>query len=139
MYFGDLSKHDLDGSVPEPPDDAPMKSIATNMFNLAKREGLSIRDLYKVAAAGSTGWYLVGTPKELVDILEQWFTQGAADGFNICPAILPTGLDDFVELVLPEIRARGLFRTEYEGVTLRENLGLPAPTIGDIRARAAVG
>ena len=68
------------------------------------------------------------TPEQIADQLEEWFINDAADGFNIMPPYLPGGLDDFVELVIPELRRRGLFRTEYEGRTLRENLGLPRPT-----------
>jgi hypothetical protein len=78
-------------------------------------------------AAGTTGRYLVVTPKDIADDLQQWFEAGAADGFNICPALLPAGLDDFAELVLPELRRRGLFRTDYAGTTLRDNLGLRDP------------
>lgn len=70
--------------------------------------------------------YLV-LPKPLANQLEEWFNNGAADGFNIMPPILPTGLDDFVNLVVPILQKRGLFRTEYEGGTLRENLGLRRP------------
>jgi hypothetical protein len=59
--------------------------------------------------------------------MQEWVEAGAADGFNLCPPVLPLGLDQFVELVLPELRARGMFRTEYAGSTLRENLGLVPP------------
>jgi alkanesulfonate monooxygenase SsuD/methylene tetrahydromethanopterin reductase-like flavin-dependent oxidoreductase (luciferase family) len=69
----------------------------------------------------------VGTAADIVDQMEDWVTQGAADGFNICPPVLPVALDDFNELVMPELRRRGMFRSEYEGPTLRENLGLPVP------------
>jgi len=72
-------------------------------------------------------WSLHGTAESIVDQLEEWFVKGGADGFNIMPPTLPGGLDDFVALVLPELRRRGLFRTEYEGRTLRENLGLARP------------
>jgi len=60
-------------------------------------------------------------------VMEHWFRNGAADGFNVMPAWLPGSLEDFVDMVIPELRRRGLFRTEYEGRTLRENLGLPRP------------
>jgi FMN-dependent oxidoreductase (nitrilotriacetate monooxygenase family) len=133
-YFGDLSEYDLDGPVPEPKD-PHLKSVAENLYKRAQRENLSIRDLYRLNAAASSGMYLVGTPSEIVDTMEDWFNTGAADGFNICPPVMPAGLEDFVELVLPEIRRRGLFRTEYEGNTLRQNLGLPEPRRGDIAAR----
>jgi alkanesulfonate monooxygenase SsuD/methylene tetrahydromethanopterin reductase-like flavin-dependent oxidoreductase (luciferase family) len=66
----------------------------------------------------------------VVDDLQQWFESGAADGFNICPATLPQGIDDLAELVIPEMRRRGLFRSEYEGTTLRENLGLKSVVFG---------
>ncbi|MBD0261782.1 MAG: nitrilotriacetate monooxygenase, partial [Tolypothrix sp. Co-bin9] len=66
-------------------------------------------------------------PQQIADQLEDWFVNNGADGFNIMPPYLPGGLDEFVELVIPELQRRGLFRTEYEGRTLRENLGLPRP------------
>jgi alkanesulfonate monooxygenase len=69
----------------------------------------------------------LGTPEAIADQLEEWFINDAADGFNIMPPILPTGLDEFVNLVVPVLQKRGLFRTEYEGSTLRENLGLRRP------------
>jgi alkanesulfonate monooxygenase len=69
----------------------------------------------------------VGTPVQVVDQLQAWFENEAADGFNILPPVLPGSLDDFVDLVIPELQRRGLFRTAYEGSTLRENLGLARP------------
>jgi hypothetical protein len=57
--------------------------------------------------------------------MEEWMAEEAADGFNLTPTHLPHGIDDFVELVVPELRRRGRFRTEYESTTLRGNLGLP--------------
>jgi len=70
---------------------------------------------------------LRGSVKTVADTLEEWFTAGAADGFNILFPTLPGALNDFIELVIPELQRRGLFRTAYEGTTLRENLGLPQP------------
>ena len=70
---------------------------------------------------------MVGTPEQVADAIEEWFTQGAADGFNIMPPILPTGLTDFVDQVVPILQRRGLYRTSYAGKTLRENLGLERP------------
>jgi alkanesulfonate monooxygenase SsuD/methylene tetrahydromethanopterin reductase-like flavin-dependent oxidoreductase (luciferase family) len=78
--------------------------------------------------AGPRGHLLaIGTPEQIVDVMEHWFLNGAADGFNVMPAWLPGSLDDFVDMVIPELQRRGLFRTAYEGATLRENLGLPRP------------
>lgn len=68
-----------------------------------------------------------GTPEQIADQLELWFTQDAADGCTIMAPVLPTGLTDFVDRVAPILRRRGLFRTEYTGRTLRENYGLPRP------------
>ena len=81
---------------------------------------------------------MVGTAAQVADILQEWFENEAADGFNILPPILPTGLEDFVEQVVPELQRRGLFRTAYAGRTLRENLGLPFPVNRYAAARAAV-
>ena len=79
-------------------------------------------------AAGARGKSVVrGSPQQIADIMEEWFVSEACDGFNIMPPYLPGGLDDFVELVVPELRRRGLFRSEYEGHTLREHLGLKRP------------
>jgi FMN-dependent oxidoreductase (nitrilotriacetate monooxygenase family) len=124
-YCGDLSAYPVDGPVPEAGPDAPIRSIATGVLDMARREKLSIRELYEMMAAGNSGRVMVGTPQQIADDMELWFKEGAADGFNICASHLPGGLEDFAALVIPELQRRGLFRTEYEGRTLRENLGLP--------------
>ncbi len=78
--------------------------------------------------AGGRGHYsLIGTPAQIADELQRWFENGAADGFNILVPHLPGGLEDFAQGVVPELQRRGLFRTEYSGTTLRENLGLARP------------
>jgi hypothetical protein len=69
----------------------------------------------------------VGTVHSIADEMETWLMESCSDGFNVMFPYLPAGLDDFVDKVVPELQRRGLFRTEYEGVTLRENLGLPRP------------
>ncbi|HEY4174591.1 MAG TPA: nitrilotriacetate monooxygenase, partial [Rhodopila sp.] len=74
--------------------------------------------------SGITGSATIGTAADIADIMQAWFEAGACDGFNITPATLPGGGEDFVALVVPELQRRGLFRTAYEGSTLRENLGL---------------
>ena len=121
--MGDLSGYDLDGPVPEPTG-AKVRSLAYGWWQRAQREGLSIRQMYGEYAVGE-GFRLVGTASQIADAMEHWIDSGAADGFNITPTHLPAGIDDFVELVVPELQRRGRFRTEYEGATLRENLGLP--------------
>ena len=125
-YFGDLSACDVDGPLPDL-DETKLLSITRNMLAVARRDNLSIRQVYRMMAAGNMCRYTVGTAKDIADDMEEWFSSGAADGFNICPAMLPGGLDGFAELVVPELRRRGLFRSEYAGRTLRENLGLPHP------------
>jgi len=104
-----------------------MKSRTTLLLDLAHRQRMTLRELALSVAAARGHLLLVGTPASIADTLQQWFESKAADGFNILPPYFPGGLDDFIEGVLPELRARGLFRTKYEGTTLRENLGLPVP------------
>ena len=124
--LGDLSAYDPDGPVPEPTNPA-VRSMGKAIRDMAVRDNLTIRQLYVKMAAGFGTRLVIGTPSDIADDMEEWMQAGAADGFNICPPILPIALDDFNELVLPELRRRGLFRTEYEATTLRGNLGLPVP------------
>ncbi len=70
---------------------------------------------------------MVGTPATIADQMEEWLLTEGCDGFNVMFPYLPAGLDDFVDSVVPELQRRGIFRREYEGATLRENLGLPRP------------
>ncbi len=128
-YIGnfDLSAYPVDGPLPDLPESNASKSRQQLFIDLARRENLSIRQLYLRIAGARGHWQLIGTPSEIADALEERFRQGGADGFNVMPPTVPGGLTDFIELVLPELRRRGLFRSEYEGGTLRENLGLPYP------------
>lgn len=126
--FGDLSDQDLDGPVPEPNlENVGLRSSAVMYYETAKREGLSIRQLYKRISTAQEHLTIVGTGQDVADQMETWVDENAADGFNITPTHLPHGIDDFVEHVLPELRRRGRFRNEYEGTTLRTNLGLSTP------------
>ncbi|MFM0369160.1 LLM class flavin-dependent oxidoreductase [Paraburkholderia aspalathi] len=127
--LGDLSEYELDGPVPDVGNQR-VRSIAENLLALAHRENLTIRQMYKRVASGNN-WQIVGTAEDIVDEMEKWFRAGAADGFNICPATLPQGVDDLTQYILPELRKRGLFRTEYEANTLRGNLGLQPLHFGD--------
>ena len=123
----DLSPYPLDGPFPELPKTVGWVSRQQMMIDIARKHGFSIRQLYEWVATARGHWTLVGTPTQVVDQLQQWFENGAADGFNVLPPVLPGSLDDFVDLVIPELQRRGLFRTAYEGTTLRENLGLARP------------
>ena len=106
--------------------DAELQSSAVQIRERARRENLTIRQLY-LAVVGGRALREIGTGADVADKMQEWFEAGAADGFNITPTVLPEGIDDFVELVVPELQRRGLFRSEYEGRTLRENLGLRRP------------
>lgn len=123
----DLSEYPLDGPLPELPETNLQQSRLRLLQERAKREQLTIRQLY-LSIAGTRGHRLIlGDPEQIADQLEEWFLKEAADGFNIMPPYLPGGLQHIVELVIPVLQKRGLFRREYEGRTLRESLGLPRP------------
>lgn len=122
-----LDKLPLDGPVPEMADTNGPLSRQRLLLEQARRDKLTLWELC-LANAGPRGHVLsIGTPSQVVDEMEHWFREGAADGFNVMPAWLPGSLKDFVDLVVPELQRRGLFRTEYEATTLRGNLGLPRP------------
>jgi FMN-dependent oxidoreductase (nitrilotriacetate monooxygenase family) len=122
----DASGFDPDGPLPAIPESNASKSSRDRVVALAKRESLTVRQLAQ-RLGGYSGLAFVGTPQTIADQMEQWFVGRGCDGFNVMFPFLPTGLDDFVEKVIPELQRRGLFRIEYEGRTLRENLGLPRP------------
>lgn len=122
----DASKFDPDGPLPDIPESNASQSGRARAMALAQRENLTVRQLAQ-RLGGYAGPALVGTPAIIADQMEEWLTSNACDGFNIMFPYLPGGLDDFVERVVPELQRRGLFREEYEGKTLRENLGLPRP------------
>ncbi len=122
--FGDLSGYPLDGPVPlDALGPQEVRSISQRLVERVRGEKLTIRQLYE-HVAGMGGFCLIGTAADIVDVMQDWFEQEACDGFNITPTHLPAGCEDFVDLVVPELQRRGLFRTEYEGRTLRQNLGL---------------
>ncbi|OZI38238.1 LLM class flavin-dependent oxidoreductase [Bordetella genomosp. 10] len=126
----DLSDCDLDGPVPEPGPRVHGVSRVRMLLNKARSENYTLRDLATLAAASYGHRIVVGSPEEIADDLEHWFRAGAADGFNLIPAGMPDGLYDFVDLVVPELQRRGLYRTRYESGTLRGHLGLPRPAPG---------
>lgn len=123
-YIGDPTGYDLDAPVPDELAGV-MTSHSSRTFEQAKGAQMTLREFGKSYAAADGVRTVIGTPKDVADDMEAWFEGGAADGFNICPPTKPDGVDDFVDLIVPELRRRGLFRDEYEGETLRENLGLP--------------
>ncbi len=123
----DLTGYDVDGPLPELPPNKVVSTRAQLFAEIGRRENLTIRDLYR-RVAGARGHYeIIGTPDSIADMMEQWVRERGCDGFNIMPPVFPSSLEDFIELVIPELQRRGLYRTEYEGATLRENLGIERP------------
>jgi FMN-dependent oxidoreductase (nitrilotriacetate monooxygenase family) len=123
----DITGYPLDGPVPDFPKTAGGQGFSQTLLEMARREKMTLRDLYNITAAARGHWVVYGTPKRIADILEDWFTSGLADGFVVMPAYFPGAFDDFVDRVVPELQRRGLFRTEYSGPTLRDHLGLERP------------
>ncbi len=122
----DASKFDPDGPLPEIPESNASKSGRDRAIALAKRENLTVRQLAQ-RLGGYSGLCILGTPERIADEMEEWLKTRGSDGFNLMFPYLPEGLDDFVDRVVPILQRRGLFRAEYEGATLRENLGLKRP------------
>jgi FMN-dependent oxidoreductase (nitrilotriacetate monooxygenase family) len=123
----DASKFDPDAPLPENiPESNASKSGRERAIALARRENLTVRQLAQ-RLGGYSGLAMVGTPKTVADEMQEWLETEGSDGFTVMFPYLPGGLDDFVDHVVPELQRRGLFRREYEGATLRENLGLPRP------------
>jgi alkanesulfonate monooxygenase len=122
----DASGFDPDGPLPDIPESNQSKSGRERVIELAQRENLTVRQLAQ-RLGGYSGLAFVGTSQTIADQMEEWLVSEGSDGFNIMFPFLPAGLDDFVDKVVPELQRRGIFRREYEGSTLRENLGLPRP------------
>lgn len=122
----DASGFDPDGPLPDIPESNQSKSGRERVIELAQRENLTVRQLAQ-RLGGYSGLAFVGTSQTIADQMEEWLVSKGSDGFNIMFPFLPAGLDDFVDKVVPELQRRGIFRREYEGSTLRENLGLPRP------------
>jgi FMN-dependent oxidoreductase (nitrilotriacetate monooxygenase family) len=128
----DLRGVDVDGPLPEIDISKLTQSRAVGMVETARRDGLSVRQVYERLVVSKGHRQLIGTPTEIADSLQEWFEARGADGYNIMPAVMPNGLTDFVELVIPELQRRGLFRQAYEGTMLRDHLGLPKPAHGSV-------
>jgi FMN-dependent oxidoreductase (nitrilotriacetate monooxygenase family) len=125
----DMSGADIDGPLPEV-DASKLQSRATGIIETARKHKMTVREVYEKLVVSKGHRQLIGTAAEVADDLQEWFEQGGADGFNVMPAQMPDGLNDFAEFVIPELQRRGLFRTAYEGTTLRQHLGVPNPAWG---------
>src|SRR5271168_1313974 len=122
----DASGFALDQPLPDIPQSNASHSSRDGLVALARRENLTVRQLAQIAGSYG-GFQIVGTPADIADTMQEWLETEASDGFNVMFHTVPSGLNEFVELVVPELQQRGLFRHEYEGTTLREHLGLPRP------------
>ena len=124
----DLSPYSLDEPLPDPlPETNGSKGHYESILSMARRENLTIRQL-GARCAGARGKNSIhGSPKKVADYMEEWFTSNACDGFCVLPPYMPGQHIDFCNMVVPELQKRGIFRKEYTGATLRENLGLPRP------------
>jgi FMN-dependent oxidoreductase (nitrilotriacetate monooxygenase family) len=122
----DVSGYDLDAPLPDISDTNEGRGNRQEWVELGRREGLTLRQLAQ--RAGESGWLeMVGTANEIADQMQEWLVTRACDGFTVMFHTVPSGVDDFVDKVIPELQRRGIFRREYQGTTLRENLGLPRP------------
>jgi FMN-dependent oxidoreductase (nitrilotriacetate monooxygenase family) len=125
----DPARLDLDRPLPDPlplPPDAN-HTMFLGTVALARREGLTVRQLLRALGGGVGHRIVAGTPEAIADDIAAWFQAGAADGFNLMPDVLPDGLAVFVDAVVPILQRRGLFRRDYAGATLRDHLGLERP------------
>lgn len=124
----DLSAYDLDAPMPMiSPTRTSGQGIINHVMEIARQGNLTLRQTAQVVAGARGKFVVKGTPAQIADTMAEWFQADACDGFNIMPPYLPGALEDFVTLVIPELQRRGLFRMDYEGHTLRENLGLVQP------------
>jgi FMN-dependent oxidoreductase (nitrilotriacetate monooxygenase family) len=123
----DIYRFPLDGPLPPLPPSNAAKARQQLIMDLARKDNLTIRQVARYLATAQGHRVLHGSPQSIADSMEEWLRAGACDGFNLLFPYFPGPLNDFVDLVVPELHRRGLFRTEYEGSTLRENLGVPVP------------
>jgi len=120
----DMRAYPMDGPVPTPPETEHLKSRSALLMEMARRDKLTLRQLYYRVAAARGHLLLVGTAVQIADVIERWFKAGAADGFNVMPPFFPGQFDAFADQVVPILQERGVFRADYSGTTLRDHLGL---------------
>jgi FMN-dependent oxidoreductase (nitrilotriacetate monooxygenase family) len=135
--FGGVDFSHLPLDKPLSPEDFPdpetvqaARSRTEMIVGVVRQEKPTLRQLLSKLAGARGHFTLAGAPEQVADLIEDWFTDGASDGVNLMPPLLPNMLDVFVDEVVPLLQKRGLFRTEYEGETLREQYGLDRPDAG---------
>lgn len=120
----DMSQYNLNEEFPELTSFKGNKSRQQLISKMAKEQNLTLAQLGKLFGASRSHRIIVGTPLQIAESMEKWFKEKACDGFNIMPPYLPNGLSDFVEQVVPILQKKGIFKEQYNGNNLRENLGL---------------
>ena len=120
----DFRNFDLNGPMPDLPETNAGKSHRDAIMTVARRDNLSILQTARYFGGEGNHLKMVGSPATIADKMQEWLEGGACDGFLVVPTYFPTGVEDFVRLVIPELQRRGIFRKEYSGQTLRENLGV---------------
>src|SRR5699024_1458783 len=139
----DLSGLDLDDRIPNDYwAKGPVKQSRSRweiFRQLGQDEGYTIRDLILEHSRGHGHQWIAGTPEKVADVMIDWFESGACDGFNLNAPYIMGGFDAICDLLIPELQKRGYFRTEYEGTTLRENLGLDRPGAWDTKVNVGTG
>jgi FMN-dependent oxidoreductase (nitrilotriacetate monooxygenase family) len=123
----DASRFDLDKPLPDIPETNASKSARDKLIEKARRDNMTVRQLAQYVGGAFGSLEMIGTPAMIADQMEEWLMSRGSDGFNVLFPYVPGGLDDFVNRVVPELQRRGIYRRDYEGKTLRENLGLPRP------------
>ena len=123
----DVTGYPLDEPLPPLPENKVVGSRSDMISSWAKDGATTLRQLYQRFASSRGHSSVIGTPAEVADFMEHWVATDACDGFNVLPPYFNGGLADFVDMVVPELQRRGIYRKAYEGKTLRENLGLPQP------------
>ena len=123
----DMSGYDIDEPMPALPPDPRGGSRRDLVVARARRDGMTIKEVYREFAASRGHALVIGSPSEVADLMERWVVEKGCDGFNVMPPIFPSDLRSFNRLVIPELQRRKLYRTQYEGTTLRQNLGLTRP------------
>ena len=126
--FGhDMSGFDLDSPVPDLPLSNAIQTYAKVAYEKARKANLTLRDIYNQIAVARGYLFALGNAATIADLMEEWFTERACDGFVLVPPYFPAAFDEFIDQVVPELQRRGIFRRDYSGHTLREHLGLPVP------------
>jgi N-acetyl-S-(2-succino)cysteine monooxygenase len=133
----DLSSYPLDGPVPQLPPSTIMQGHAITLAETARRRSMTLRELRDLVGLSMGHKLMCGTPEQIADEMAEWFTDGAADGFNLLPPYFPGAFDNFADHVVPILQKRGQFRTDYSGHMLRDHLGIPRPEHSAKRNSAA--